>query len=522
MDILLKQVNNAMRYLKVLKIIEMRSNYRIVTIFLLVVILNVILFTTPFYIIDDAYISFRYAYNLADSGQLVFNHGEYVEGITNLLWTLVLAIGFKIFHFPIETFAFILSFIFVIATTLRLWQLGPTLGTGYLAGFMGALLLILNKEFIFSATQGLEGALYSFFLVEIIYRYTKNQLSTALLCAVLLFATRPEGLLFGFLLIIILYAEGRSLKKTISASVIVLTGIGIITVFRLYYYGTLLPNSVIAKSFDPKLLLQLWVQSMIWEYIKGFVISAPYLVFIFFWALCWLIYNRLLRTKSDFILLFCVAGILISLMVTIRNGGDWMPNHRLLTQYSVLYSTSIIVLIGKKSIRPIVAIALLLWPLTQTIIGYPDHLGFRMNYAGGISEFWVETTKRLTGVINDSDIISAEALGYISYHLPHNKFHDPLGLTDPYLAKKGKLGITFGKSDASYSLGVIRPSVLIWHSTGHLKGVEQKLLKDYEIFCEAKCDDKWGAHIIMIRHDRIKMLGHAFKDWTKIKTEKLL
>ncbi len=40
---------------------------------------------------DDAFISFRYADNLARHGQLVFNLGERVEGYTNFLWTIMMA-----------------------------------------------------------------------------------------------------------------------------------------------------------------------------------------------------------------------------------------------------------------------------------------------------------------------------------------------------------------------------------------------------------------------------------------------
>ena len=41
---------------------------------------------------DDAYISFRYAENLALGRGLVWNEGERVEGYTNFLWTVILAI----------------------------------------------------------------------------------------------------------------------------------------------------------------------------------------------------------------------------------------------------------------------------------------------------------------------------------------------------------------------------------------------------------------------------------------------
>ena len=45
------------------------------------------------WVCDDAFISYRYAENLAGGYGLVFNHGEKVEGYTNFLWTLVLSIA---------------------------------------------------------------------------------------------------------------------------------------------------------------------------------------------------------------------------------------------------------------------------------------------------------------------------------------------------------------------------------------------------------------------------------------------
>ena len=42
-------------------------------------------------ILDDAYITFRYARNLADGLGLNFNPGEVVEGYTNFLWVVLMA-----------------------------------------------------------------------------------------------------------------------------------------------------------------------------------------------------------------------------------------------------------------------------------------------------------------------------------------------------------------------------------------------------------------------------------------------
>src|SRR5687767_3321612 len=43
--------------------------------------------------IDDAYISYQYARNFVEGRGLVFNPGEYVEGYSNTLWTLLVAVG---------------------------------------------------------------------------------------------------------------------------------------------------------------------------------------------------------------------------------------------------------------------------------------------------------------------------------------------------------------------------------------------------------------------------------------------
>ena len=46
---------------------------------------------------DDAYISFRYAENFLNGDGLVFNIGERVEGYTNFLWVMILALAKGLF-----------------------------------------------------------------------------------------------------------------------------------------------------------------------------------------------------------------------------------------------------------------------------------------------------------------------------------------------------------------------------------------------------------------------------------------
>jgi hypothetical protein len=55
-----------------------------------------------FWVCDDAFISFRYAENLARGRGLVFNVGEHVEGYTNFLWNVLLAAGIAVEIDPID------------------------------------------------------------------------------------------------------------------------------------------------------------------------------------------------------------------------------------------------------------------------------------------------------------------------------------------------------------------------------------------------------------------------------------
>ena len=45
---------------------------------------------------DDAFISFRYAKHWSEGHGLVYNVGEWVEGYTNLLWTLWIGFGMSL------------------------------------------------------------------------------------------------------------------------------------------------------------------------------------------------------------------------------------------------------------------------------------------------------------------------------------------------------------------------------------------------------------------------------------------
>src|SRR5580765_5619800 len=75
------------------------------------------------FVIDDAFISLRYARNLALGHGLVYNAGERVEGYTNFLWTLFLALPHLLRVDPIAA-GKIANLILALATAWIVYRLG--------------------------------------------------------------------------------------------------------------------------------------------------------------------------------------------------------------------------------------------------------------------------------------------------------------------------------------------------------------------------------------------------------------
>ncbi|MFH2009061.1 MAG: hypothetical protein ABI333_20900 [bacterium] len=170
---------------------------------------------------DDAYISFRYAENLARHGELNWNVGERrVEGYTNFLWTVVLAAGIRAGVGP-ETSSLFLGSLFGVLTALVLFWLCRVLsgacgpgdrGRPWTAELLGGgselsgwdllppALLSCWGAYACWSSGGLETQMFSFLLLLAITQYVREEvLELPFRPSALWFAlaamTRPEGAL---------------------------------------------------------------------------------------------------------------------------------------------------------------------------------------------------------------------------------------------------------------------------------------------------------------------------------------
>lgn len=205
---------------------------------------------------DDAFISFRYARHLVENGELVFNPGERVEGFTNLLWTLWIAVGLAV-GAPAAGWATAWGLAFYAGVLVLLGrfhlELCRRLGAPRFSLPLGALVAALHPDYHVFATSGLETSAFTFaaFLgYTIVVRGAADErprpVSAGIalgLCSLL----RPDGTLFlllgaGVLLL------GRSRRDVLVYAAVSGSLFLGSTLWRIGYYGDFFPNTYYAKS----------------------------------------------------------------------------------------------------------------------------------------------------------------------------------------------------------------------------------------------------------------------------------
>jgi arabinofuranosyltransferase len=239
-----------------------------VTKFLYLIVITytlVVLVIFPKWTMDDAYVTFRYADNLANHSELTWNIGEDpIEGYTGIALPVALAILIKAGISPvlgskvIGVMSFFLGglMLFLVLRKLAIREL--------VRGIV--LLLYFTAPFMFvHSLSGLETILFSTVIVACVFtlllclepsRY--QSLNETLLLFLLLFASlvRPEGVVLAVTYMIAVgFAKLKYSKSEFWPFVVRLTLVYILPgllyfIWRYEYYGQLFPNTFYAKRYE--------------------------------------------------------------------------------------------------------------------------------------------------------------------------------------------------------------------------------------------------------------------------------
>ncbi|MDQ7006492.1 MAG: hypothetical protein Q9Q40_04610 [Acidobacteriota bacterium] len=206
---------------------------------------------------DDAFISLRYSRNLAEGLGLVYNPGERVEGFTNMLWTLLLTLPFRLRFDPIS-FTRVVGIASGMSAVAAAFFLARRLEPEQpLAASAAAGLVASLPFFMAESAMGLETAAFAALAAAGVAQHLREEedgrgrgwLGGAILAAAAW--TRPEGLLVAGVLGLADLLRGSRTRRLspcfLPRWITFAAAAGPLFAFRWLYYGDLVPNTARAK-----------------------------------------------------------------------------------------------------------------------------------------------------------------------------------------------------------------------------------------------------------------------------------
>ncbi|MGC8879527.1 MAG: hypothetical protein ACP5R2_09905 [Anaerolineae bacterium] len=244
--------------------------------------------------LDDAWIHQTYARNLGILGQWVFQPGEVSAGSTAPLWSILLALGYRLgISYLMWTYS-----LGVLALGVNAW-LAARLSSRLLPGrpfiaWLAGMACLTQWQLVWAAVSGMETLLFSGLGLELVYLVTSdwqpssdNQHSlerharaveqvsrprryfVAGLLAGMMVLTRPEGLLLvGLAALILTWQLRRELHQLVMIGA--LFGIGVALpllpylAFHFIISGHPFPNTLYAKQKEYQVLLELYPLEQRW------------------------------------------------------------------------------------------------------------------------------------------------------------------------------------------------------------------------------------------------------------------
>jgi len=210
--------------------------------------------------IDDAFITFRYARNIVHGVGFVYNTGERVLGTTTPLYTLWMAALSLVTHtenYPL--LALVTNALADAVSTYLLYHLGKRLSNSPLVGLAAALLWAIGPMSVTFAIGGMETSVFILLMLATFTAHLERRPYLTAVLAALSFLTRPDGVLIVALVFGQVLLENIALQTSKSPHSFLKYDIGYLVfvflliiapwiIFATAYFGSPIPQSVSAKS----------------------------------------------------------------------------------------------------------------------------------------------------------------------------------------------------------------------------------------------------------------------------------
>ena len=290
-------------------------------------------------LVDDAYIQFRYAANLAAGHGPVFNPGERIEGASGGLWVGVLALGNLLTGLEVGIVGRILSLLAagvgVVTASVTAAHLG-----GRQAGAAAAIAWAFLSTGALYAACGLETHAFLVALwLAVAGAIGAVPLGVGLAAGIAVAGLRPEGAILAVLALPMWRTLERPARHVVTATI---AGGMFAAGLRTLFYGVALPNSAVVKGMTAAASLQDGLTYLGHSALEN-------------WPLLTVVPLALIKFKGK--ALYAVPAVVLAAIVVAR-GGDWMPGSRYFGPLLIVLVMSVAIGVEGRLQRLVLACAL--------------------------------------------------------------------------------------------------------------------------------------------------------------------
>jgi arabinofuranosyltransferase len=407
------------------------------------------------YLLDDAFISFRYARNLVLGQGLVYNPGERVQGYTNPLWTLLAAGSLRLGIDPVAGTRLLGVGAYLVSVALVAWLAARAAAPGPLWKHLGLALaplaLILPAGLAGFAGTGMETSWVGLLGLGLGWlaflsppRSAPGRLGFAAV-TVALVTTRldcaPWVALAAALAGWAPFAPASEAERPRARALAALrlfapaaAAVALMLLASLAYYGEILPNTYYAKVEG------LQGVAIGWRYLKAYLAGSPQ-VFV-----CLGLIAAGLHLASSVnvrrFLLFAVLCWGLQAAYAVSVGGDFMQYRLMFHVYPLLVAAAVAGLIALERRRAWIGAlsgaALALASLAPSVLDSEYHMESLEEMDRCCARPGIAYGRRLAEVLPADTVISTTMAGAIAYYSGLFTI-DQLGLTDREVARHGEL-----------------------------------------------------------------------------------
>jgi arabinofuranosyltransferase len=423
--------------------------------------------------VDDAYITFRYARNLAQGLGPVFNPGEHVEGTSTFLFMVLEAGAIRLGADALEAARFFgcvsLVLLVVVAYATVVSLPGARRGRR-LAGLVAAAIVAASTPLAYFIGCGLETTTYAMLVAVTVCLLVRQPVGSDrvgwAVAAGFAATARPEGVFFGLMLIVVATARealagrtrGAVFRYAGRATLAFACVFGPLLAFRLGYYHAWVPNTAIAKSGTPRFrgkslaqVYALMTSGNGFDSVKSYVTHLGLGIVPIFGGLAF--------RRTRFATSVALAVALGCATMSMWSYGDWMGFERLLTP--AMTPVAVAVALGLSSLLlerespsriDAAASALVALGIAATVIDGSYYLrSERKLDPVGLRQL-VQPATLLNDVAREDDVVATDLAGFFPY-FSNVRTIDTFGLCDAYIARHGEPWERMGKIDFDYVIG---------------------------------------------------------------------